>query len=522
MTDLSAGHIVVIGTGLAALYSAVLMAPLPVLIVARGAFDMDSSSIWAQGGVAASVGAQDNAEFHLRDTVYVGGGLVNEDAARKVVYDAASCVSDLEKMGVHFDRDDEGNLRLGLEGGHSFPRVMHARGDATGAAIMSCMINHARHNHINTLYPYIALDLEVVDNSVIGIWVARACGAGMLSYRDPFFIPVRALVIAGGGVGALYNTTTNPLYTCGSTMGMALRAGMQVSDAEFVQFHPTSLKSEKAPAILITEAVRGAGAVLVDQEGCPIIDIQDGVVPARDLVVRALSSARSQGRQAFLDMRKIPKEQFTSYFVGAYNTCINYGLDPMKDLIPVQPAAHYHMGGIVTDVTGCSSMNNVWVCGEAATTGMHGANRLASNSILEILSVGKEVAGNIKGFTNSADVYSGMPDTRIRKDQIDSFTDDRLYTDVLCELRDIMSGYVGVERCEDGLKKAINKISSMASSTSNIAMLNVLMAAKAIAVSSFMRRESRGCHYRTDFPVADETMCKHIVLNKRIIDACLA
>ena len=386
--------ILIIGAGVAGLYTALKLAPLPVMVVTARPLGKGGSSPWAQGGMAAAIGDGDSPEKHLQDTIIAGAGLVDPSAARVLVKGGQFAVDELTALGVAFDRNTDGHLLLGREAAHSDPRIVHATGDRAGAAIMEALIAAAQKAaHITLIERVIIEDLLTDDDGRVG---------GALAYiverEQRELIKARMTILATGGLGGLYSVTTNPVRAQGHGLTFAARAGATIRDPEFVQFHPTALSVGKDPAPLATEAIRGAGAHLVNSKGTRFMfDIhEDGELAPRDIVARGVEAEITAGRGAFLDCRSSIGSRFAKQFPTVYEACQNHNINPHQDLIPIAPACHYHMGGVKTDLNGKSSLEGLWAIGEVASTGIHGANRLASNSLLEAIVFGARVAESVK------------------------------------------------------------------------------------------------------------------------------
>ena len=396
------GDIVIVGAGLAGLFTALKLAPMHVTVLAAAPLGQGTSSGWAQGGIAAAVGADDSPALHAADTIAAGAGLVDEEVARFVTAEGPARIADLLDYGVPFDRDADGQFLLSQEAAHSRRRVVHVSGDRTGAAIMQALIAKVRATpSIRVLEGYEADELITANGRVEGVRLVRSAAFGNGTYE---FFPACAVVLATGGVGGLYALTTNPAYARGEAIAMAARAGAIIGDAEFVQFHPTAIDVGLDPAPLATEALRGEGATLVNRRGERFMTAIDarGELSPRDIVARGVFAEIAAGRGAFLDCRTAIGSGFAQAFPTVYAYCRKAGIDPATQLIPVAPAAHYHMGGIATDALARSSVPGLWAIGEVASTGLHGANRLASNSLLEAVVFAARAAGHIRNLDRDA------------------------------------------------------------------------------------------------------------------------
>ncbi len=499
-TPLGPGDIVIVGAGLAGLYTALKLAPLPVTIVAAAPLGEGASSAWAQGGIAAAVGEGDTADAHAHDTIVAGAGIVDEGVAHTVADEAGARVRDLLRYGVPFDRDLEGHFVLSREAAHSAKRIVRVSGDRAGAAIMQALIAAARATpSIRVLTGHEAEDLVLEKGRVVGVRLARGETRGQGTYE---LIPASAVVLATGGVGGLYAVTTNPAYARGEAIAFAARAGAVIADPEFVQFHPTAIDIGADPAPLATEALRGEGAILVNKSGERFMlrHHADGELAPRDIVARGVFEEIVAGRGAFLDCRKAIGARFAAAYPTVYAHCTSAGIDPAVDLIPVAPAAHYHMGGIATDMHGRSSVEGLWAAGEVASTGLHGANRLASNSLLEAIVLGGRVAEDIASLVSAT---SAEPVAELRLVKGGKVVDMRLRAEAIRRLRRIMSEDVGVVREAKGLKHALKALREIADEAAGDAVVtNMALTARLIAAAALLRKESRGGHYRSDCPNA--------------------
>ena len=503
------GDIVVVGAGLAGLFTALRLAPLPVTVVAAAPLGEGASSVWAQGGIAAAVGEGDTAERHAADTIAAGDGLVDPDVAHVVAEEAPARIADLLQYGVPFDRDLAGHLVLSREAAHSMRRVVRVAGDRAGAAIMQALIAAVRATpSIRVLENYEALDLILDAGSGAG---ARCAGVRLIR-RDAAgsgtfdFMPASAVVLATGGASALYAVTTNPVYACGEALAFAARAGAVISDAEFVQFHPTAIDAGIDPAPLASEALRGEGATLINRSGERFLLRlhPDGELGPRDIVARGVFSEISSGEGAFLDCRTAIGARFPEAFPTVYAHCRAAGIDPVTQPIPVAPAAHYHMGGVATDLSGRTSLEGLWAVGEVAATGLHGANRLASNSLLEAVVLGARVAADI-GRLVAAD--RARPVARTYRVQEERALDGAHRAYLLARLRQTMSQHVGVVRNGPDLARAALLLREIGvEAVGDRSLVNMALAAEIIAGSALLRRESRGAHFRSDFPEPVEAL----------------
>lgn len=477
----------IIGGGLAGLSAA--LEAVPVEGVSQGALVVTPaplldacSSAWAQGGMAAALTAQDSAELHARDTEGAGAGLVEPDVARALTLRGRETVEWLAALGAPFDRDAAGGFAVSLEAAHSMARVARVGGDGAGRAILSAVVEAARAaDHIEIWEDgRLRALLQDVTGRVRGAVIERAGGK---------LVEVRAhsVVLATGGVGGLFEVTTNPSALKGEGMALAYAVGAEVLDPEFVQFHPTAIDVGLDPAPLATEALRGEGARLVDRSGAFLIGAAaDADLAARDIVARAVHEARTSGRGAYLDARAAVGEHFAEEFPAVFAACMAAGIDPRMQPIPVAAAVHYHMGGIAADDAGRTGVAGLYAVGECAATGVHGANRLASNSLLEAGAFGRR-AGRLAAHDGAAGEAALRPVA----------VGDDLPAEVMARLRAAMTRYCGVVRDEAGLRTLCGLIEEMAEVYP--AALSI-QAARLIAEGALARRESRGGHYRVDYP----------------------
>lgn len=500
-------EVVIVGAGLAGLFCALKLAPRAVTVIAAAPLGAGASSAWAQGGIAAAVGEGDTPAAHAEDTIVAGAGLVNTEIAQLLAHEAPARVDDLLRYGVPFDRDLEGRLALGREAAHSVGRIVHVRGDLAGKAIMAAMVTAVQNTpSIRVLDGWTLASLEHADRHITGI-TARPChGRG----RSRLHAAARAVVLATGGIGHLYAQTTNPAEIRGEGLAAAARVGAVIADAEFVQFHPTALAVGRQPAPLASEALRGEGAVLVNKAGKRFMAAlhPDAELAPRDVVARGVFAEIAAGRGAFLDARTALGRDFAARFPAVYAACKAAGIDPARDPIPVSPAQHFHMGGVLVDASGRSSLDGLWACGEVACTGVHGANRLASNSLLEALVFGARVAEDIKGL---APVARLAP----RRKQPDAAPSDGAVDDGAAQaLRELMTRDVGVLRDGDGLGRALGTLAVLERRPDTLPVLRLMAtAALLVAAAAWRRKESRGGHFRTDFPAPDPAQAQHSFLD---------
>jgi L-aspartate oxidase len=494
--------VLVIGSGGAGLRAAIEAARhADVLLVTKDELK-ESNTDRAQGGVAAVFGPEDSVERHVQDTLRVGCGLCEEDAVRAIVEDGPARIRELDGWGAEFDRRGD-ELSLTREGGHSTRRVVHAHGDATGAEVERSLIETVRAvDNVRLLEHTFVIDL-ITDGG--------AClGAVVWSHgRGPALVWARAVVLATGGCGQVYRETTNPPVATGDGFALTWRAGAELRDLEFIQFHPTTLYVAGAARVLISEAARGEGGILVNKQGERFMERYhpDRELAPRDVVSRAiLSEMRETGdTNVYLDLTHVPPDRLAARFPHIKELCMLFDIDISEDRIPVCPSAHYMVGGVTTDPDGRTTVDRLFACGEVASTGLHGANRLASNSLLEGLAMGKRsgsVAGrSAAGGPEPAPHRLSVPPARPAMQALD-------LDDVRSSLRSVMWRHVGVNRDAAGLERALERIrfwsgyvlGHNATEPRGWRVQNMITLARLIAESALAREESRGVHYRTDFP----------------------
>lgn len=467
------GRPVIIGGGVAGLMTALALAPEPVLLLSKAPVGREASSVWAQGGLAASLGPDDSVDLHVADTLAAGDGLCDADVVRDILAAAPSAIAMLIRFGARFDENPDRSLRLGLEAAHGRRRIVHAQGDGSGREVMRALAQAVKNTPSVTVREGLeARRLLTEDGAVTGILAHDAHGA--------VHIVTDRVVLATGGIGGLFLDSTNPLGSFGQGLALAARAGARLADLEFIQFHPTALDGPSRPMPLISEAVRGEGAILIDEAGQRL----GGELEPRDVVARAIWKHICQGKRVFLDARQCLGTGFAEHFPVITAACRANGIDPATDPLPVRPAVHYHMGGVAVDLSGRSSVTGLWAAGEVAATGLHGANRLASNSLTEALITGLRVGKDLSGFSPK----------RLRKPRMQ----DLPRASDPSGVRPILSRHLGVTRDEAGLRTAIEALQPLAESrteAANPALIGLMIAQAALA-----RTESRGAHHRTDFP----------------------
>ncbi|WP_374597353.1 L-aspartate oxidase [Brevundimonas sp.] len=471
----------VIGGGLAGLSVALEAAPRPVLVVTPAPLLQASSSAWAQGGMAAALSFSDTPGLHAADTRDAGAGLVEPEAVRLLTEDGRATVEWLAALGAPFDRDADGDFAVSLEAAHSKARVARVGGDGAGRAILSALVTSVRAAPHVTVWEDGRLRGLIQDATgrVRGALIERA-GGRLIEVLAP------DVVLATGGAGGLFARTTTPATLLGEGLALAWRAGAEIVDPEFVQFHPTAMDVGLDPMPLATEALRGEGARLIDRSGAFLLGPEtDADLKPRDIVARAVHLAVVAGRGAFLDASTAVGDHFPTAFPAVFAACMRAGIDPRVSPIPVAPAAHYHMGGIAAGPDGHTSLAGLYAVGECASTGVHGANRLASNSLLEAASFGRRT-----GRAAAAESLHDGPVT-VPSAPVD------LPAEALARLRATMSDDVGVVRDETGLTRALAIMADLETGTPDALPL---LTARLIAASALARHESRGGHYRSDYP----------------------
>ena len=492
----------VVGSGVAGLHTAWRAADRGEVVVLTKRSLFDSSTAYAQGGIAAAIGAGDSPALHWRDTLAAGAALCDADAVRVLVEEGPARVRELYRAGADFDVKADGKFKLGKEAAHSRRRIVHAHGDQTGAEVARTLAEKVRdHPNITILEKARVLDLIVQDGVVFGV---RASVAG-----QPMDIVADATVLATGGCGQVYRYTTNPEVATGDGYAIAHRAGARLADMEFVQFHPTALDTPENPLALISEAVRGDGAILLNAEGKRFMPERHRLaeLAPRDIVAREIFKERATTGAVFLDARKIA--DFDTRFPGIFALCKARGIDPRTDLIPVTPAAHYMMGGVVVDLQGRSNLERLYACGEVSRTGVHGANRLASNSLLEGLVFAERVARDLAAV-------EPLPKGAVQEIApwaVPQLTDRGAAQVAAGRIRTVMWEDAGIARTAKGLGTAIEQLTEIGQRLPEGATeeANMVDTALLIAEAALLRQESRGGHYRADFPRAkDKWRKKHI------------
>ncbi|WP_417430447.1 L-aspartate oxidase [Kiloniella sp.] len=503
--------VLVIGAGLAGLMAALRLAPKAVTLLSKGPLGEEASSAWAQGGISAALDPADSPVSHLADTLAVAGGIADEDIAALVTDLGPERIRDLIDLGVIFDHDEKG-LSLSREAAHSHRRVVHANGDSTGREVMRVLQLRVKEAaHITVLENAEAVDLLSHNDNIQNVQIY---GATLLKDNELQAVNAKAVIIATGGIGQIYSATTNPFAACGDGLAMAARAGARLKDLEFVQFHPTAIDVEATPRPLATEALRGDGAWLVNETSNRFMLNEHPLaeLAPRDIVARSIWKQIQQGHRCYLDCRASIGDVFPQHFPTVYAHCEDHDIDPTKDLIPVVPAAHYHMGGIETDNRGRTNLDGLWVCGEAACTGLHGANRLASNSLLEALVFAPLVSNDVCDFLSSKTINTHAKVKASEQSQIQ--TNVVKDQNVIGELQTLNYRYIGLCRDETGLKillKELDRI-ELDNPYPSTRLRNIMTTSHLIATAALERKESRGGHYRLDYPNSDPRYQRHSIV----------
>lgn len=521
MNDPLETDVLIVGCGIAGGTTALEAAEagLDVTVLTRAADPLESNTHWAQGGIVYR-GPGDSPDLLSEDIERAGAGLCNPEAVAILAHEGPALVDEflIEKLEVPFDRDGDGKLALGLEGGHAIPRIVHAA-DATGRAIETALMRRvASHPKIRLLTRTIAIDLLTPahhSKDRLSIYEPLSCvGAYVLDGKSGEILRVfaRATVLATGGLGQIFLRTTNPAGSRGDGLAMGYRAGARVLNCEYVQFHPTAFHHRDAPCFLISEAVRGAGARLTDAKGKPFMeryDVEWKDLAPRDVVARAIHQEmlRRGVQNVYLDLRSyVPEEKIRSHFPDLHASCLRYGVDMTKDLVPVVPAAHYSCGGIWSDADGRSTVDRLWAVGEVACTGLHGANRLASTSLLEGLVWGRRAAADIVNRVGR--------DGPIRHDGIPPWDptgseepDPALVAQDMASIKNVTWNYVGLARTSRRLARAIRDLRNLeieierfyrraALTDGLVGLRNAVRVALIVTLAAWENRESRGCHWR--------------------------
>ncbi|MDN4605463.1 L-aspartate oxidase [Paenibacillus sp. F6_3S_P_1C] len=509
--------VLVIGSGIAGLFTAIKASEQRSVLMITKKSLLESNTRYAQGGIAAVIAEDDSPAYHLQDTLVAGAGLCRSEAVEALVNEGPDGVKELIRLGTLFDLEN-GELALTQEGAHSHRRILHANGDATGYEIVRALAAQANeHPGVEVWDEHFVIDLITEQGECIGALVQKADGSQV-------FVKAEATVLCSGGAGQLYRYTTNPEVATADGVAMAYRAGAVIRDMEFIQFHPTSLCYPGAPRFLVSEAVRGEGAYLRNVKGERFMEryhAQLELAP-RDIVARAIVSEMESTNSTFvyLDITHEPAEMIKHRFPTIYETCMRYGLDMTTDWIPVAPAAHYMMGGVKTDLSGESSIGRLFACGEVSSTGVHGANRLASNSLSEAIVFGRRIVDRIQSLPSLAPVQTTIPAStsfrRGRQEEQKPVSERRL------RLQKMMVRQVGLRRNGANLQGAMEKLQQelqffdqIFTHKEEMEYANLLTCAWLVTTGALHREESRGAHYREDFPQRDDAVWQKHSLQQR-------
>lgn len=524
MPDTYQHDVLIIGGGAAGLSLALRIADnCRVSIITKGP-SKDGSTYYAQGGISSVLSESDSFESHIKDTLNVGGSLSKSETVKFTVEHGPENIRWMQELGVPFTRETftsgKRELHLTREGGHSRRRVVHAA-DATGKAVSDTLENHARHHNNITFYEHhIAVDLITSDKQINGSKANKCIGAYILNSKNNHIetFQARFVVLATGGASKVYLYTSNPDGSTGDGIAMAWRAGCSVSNMEFNQFHPTCLYHPEAKSFLITEAVRGEGGKLLLPDGKPFMHKFDkrGELAPRDIVARAIDHEmkRLGIPCVYLDISHRSPAFIASHFPTIHERCLQYGIDITREPIPVVPAAHYTCGGVNTDLQGRTEINNLYAIGETSHTGLHGSNRMASNSLLECLVFAQSSANDINALLEEPYQYSKIPNWD--ESRVTDSDEDVVISHNWDELRRFMWDYVGIVRTNKRLERAMHRVSLLQQeiqdyysnfriSSDLIELRNLTLVAELIIRSAMLRKESRGLHFSLDYPVADET-----------------
>ncbi|HYF89326.1 L-aspartate oxidase [Azospirillum sp.] len=514
--DVRDAEVIVVGSGLAGMTAALQLAPRAVTLITKTAGLPGGSSLYAQGGVAAAVGPGDRPEDHAADTIAAGAGLVDAAIAALLTRDGAALVRRLLNEGLPFDRAPDGAPLLGREAAHGAARIIHAGGDATGRTLVTALAErlHATPS-IRVETDAFAVDLVLRNGRVCGLLACHP--EGWVLHRAP------RVILATGGIGAAFARTTNPAEATGDGLAIAARAGARLADLEFVQFHPTALAVDADPVPLLTEALRGAGALLLDSKGRRFMPDEHPLaeLAPRDVVARAIGRRVAAGEPVFLDLRPALDAK-PDGFPTVLALCAEHGLDPFAEPMPVAPAAHYHMGGVVTDADGRTSLEGLWACGEVACTGVHGANRLASNSLLEALVFGARVARDVAERPLAPLPPFALP----RPPAVAADVGHALLDAIGAEARTALYESAGLVRNGLGLLAARRKLDRLATALDTLRCedgdvappevvrqwgeaRNRLLVGRLVVHAALAREESRGAHCRSDHPLPNPASNRH-------------
>jgi L-aspartate oxidase len=526
----------IIGSGIAGLTCALKLAKHGTIALVTKKQKAESNTNYAQGGIAAVFDPDDSFENHVQDTLQAGAGLCHEDAVQLIVQEGPARVRELFQQGVSFTRDKNGVFDLGREGGHQHNRIVHVK-DHTGRDVEGALLERVKHEpNIRIYEDYAAIDL-ITEHHIFmptsnagrelhcwGAYVADVKGNSVERFL------AKATILATGSCGQVYLHTTNPVIATGDGVAMSYRAGAKIANMEFMQFHPTTLYHPEANSFLISEAVRGFGARLITKNGEPFMENYHpmGSLAPRDVVARAIDTELKKRGDlcVYLDVTHKRPDEIRSHFPNIYENCLLYKIDITKEPIPVVPAAHYSCGGVITDLKGSTSISGLYACGEVACSGVHGANRLASNSLLEALVFAHHVSLEASRFVSSQEFkFPSVP----RWDDSGTFNSEEwvLISHDRMEIKNLMWDYVGIVRSNLRLERALSRVRLVRQEVENfyrrtkvtaelIELRNLTTIAQLIIQSALLRKESRGLHFTTDYPKTDDENYRHDTIIQRI------
>jgi len=501
----------IVGSGIAGLYTSLKLSSLGEVAILTKNKLTESNTEYAQGGIAVALGDKDSPHLHMEDTLKAGANFCDPKAVKVLVNEGPKCVEELIEMGTKFDKI-EGKFKTTLEAAHQRPRILHARGDATGAEIERALSERVKKEKtMNIKENILVIDILTENNICYGLLALDNQTKELTAYL------ARYTILASGGMGQLFFNTTNPVVATGDGIAFAYRAGATIANLEFIQFHPTALYHQGSPKFLISESVRGEGALLVNAKDELFMSSYHPLaeLAPRDIVARAITDQMKKTKHDYVYLNATHvKEKFSKRFPTIYNNCMQMGIDPEKEYIPVAPAAHYTMGGIKTDTWGQTNITNLFACGECSNTGVHGANRLASNSLLEGLVFGNRITQKINEklirhpMKKPKEIEISHRASQERNRNFDAKKIKR-------ELQRLMWNNVGISRTQSGLIEAKEKIEQWQSflhteftDIDQIECANLIILANLVASSALTRQESRGAHYRQDFPERDDVNWK--------------
>lgn len=516
----------IIGSGVAGLRAAIELAPHGNVLVVTKDIPTESSTEYAQGGIAVALSDEDEVGIHFEDTLKAGDGLCREEAVKVLVEEGPERILELISWGAEFDREGT-KLDFTLEAAHSRKRILHAHGDSTGRELERALLSKV--SSFSTVKKYqftFTIDLIIKDGECHGAYVLRG--------REVIALFAKATILATGGAGQIFSRTTNPQVATGDGMAIAFRAGAVLEDMEFVQFHPTSLYSPSAPQFLLSEAMRGEGAILRNINREPFMKNYHPMaeLAPRDVVSRAIISemVKTKGNHVYLDMTHLGKDFVKKRFPRIYSTCLQYDVDITEDLIPVSPAAHYMMGGVKTDIYDATTISGLYAAGEVACTGVHGANRLASNSLLEGLVYGARAGKSALNSPISSEQLAVSHQSLVKPSDQCPMTNDQTrlngrsmpdHEEIRRALRKLMWERVGIIRCAESLKSAKEKLAEWSFildktffTRRELELKNMLTVARLITEAAVLRKGSVGAHYRSDYPQRGEGWERHITWRK--------